>query len=492
MKDLKEILISIDDFERRVAILEGGQLVEIYIERVGQPRRVGNIYQGKVRDILPGMGAAFVDIGMERNAFLGAAEIAYEETDFFPSIEKVLKKNQKILVQVVKEPKRGKGARLTSLISLPGRYVVLMPFIDFVGISRRLEEERDKYKEIGERIKPPGMGIIIRTAARDVEEEDIQRDLDDVVRTWEEIKRKAKNLSTPLIHSEFDLPLRAARDFFTHDFRRLLVDSYQYFRRINLYLRGITPSLAERVHLYKDNLPLFEKFRIEEELEKALRREVWLRSGGYLVIDPTEALTSIDVNTGKFTGGKDLEETIYKTNLEAAREIVRQIRLRDIGGIIIIDFIDMKDESHRQEVIRVFNECLLNDRSKSKVTEISALGMVEMTRKSVFENLFEIVGESCPSCGVAGYYLSDQTVSIIVARKIGNFLKRAKDEAYLIKVHTRAVPFLTGRRESILSKIEKDTGKRIFILSDSEIDQLSFEVILSGKREEVEKFFKGA
>jgi ribonuclease E len=388
----------------QIAVLEGRELVQHFVTRSGARSMVGNVYLGKVQNVLPGMEAAFVDIGRGRNAVLYAGEVNYAPEDLEggqPRIERALRPGQSVLVQVTKDPMGGKGARLTAQISMPGRYLVLVPGSDVWGISRRLPEaERRRLKAIARTIKPEGHGLIVRTAAEGASEEAIAADLERLLRTWSEIEKRAKRAKAPaLLYEEPELTVRVVRDLFTdEEFRELVTDSPRVYEKVTEYLREVAPDLAEKVRLHQGRLPVFEEFHITEQIHKALDRKVWLPSGGYIVIERTEAMTVIDVNTGKHTGGKNLEETVTQTNIEAAREIARQLRLRDIGGIIIIDFIDMLLEQNKRKVVEALKEALALDKTRSQVFDISPLGLLEVTRKRVSGGLLESFSETCPTC----------------------------------------------------------------------------------------------
>lgn len=489
---MKELIISIDEYENRAAVIEDGELVEIYIERTGHRSMVGNVYMGSVKDILPGMDAAFVDVGLEKNAFLCADEIVFfDEAIDSPrrKIEQMIKPGQRVLIQVVKEPMGLKGAKVTTEITLPGRFLVLMPFSNTLGLSRRLgEEEKEDLKRIAERIKPEGMGMIVRTASSEANPGDFQRDLDYLVRTWNAISSRAKKIKPPaLVYLEPNLFLRIVRDLFSTDFKRLLIDSLDGYKQIQSYLSKVAPNLKKRVSFYQEKVPLFEKFGIDEQIEAALKPKVWLRSGGYLVIDQTEALTTIDVNTGKYTGGKRLEETILKTNLEATHEVVRQLRLRDIGGMIVIDFIDMDRQDYRNKVFSALNDALAEDRTKTKVIEISQLGLVEMTRKNVSGSLAETLCESCPRCRGTGLVLSEETAGIIVERKIRKILYHQTEKAFLVRANPNIVSFLVGKRRAHLNRIEKETGKNLLLFGDENFPPEYFKLVKAGSLKDVQE-----
>ncbi|MHB0976540.1 MAG: Rne/Rng family ribonuclease [Candidatus Aquicultorales bacterium] len=485
-------MISVDSFETRVAVLENRDLVEIYIERTDTPSIVGNIYLGRVRDILPGMQAAFIDIGVERTAFLYVGEVVSpkEENGLKqPQIQHLLKQGQDILVQVIKEPMDAKGARVTTEITLPGRYLVLLPFSDFVGVSRRLEDdERTRLKEIVESVKPPEMGVIVRTAAAGANAEDLKNDVRRLVSLWDKISRRSGGSSpVRLIYAEPELAIRVVRDLFSVEYRRMLVDDVRTFNTVKAYLEQTSSELVRRVELYGDRLPLFDRYNVNDDIDSALRRKVWLRSGGYIAIDDTEALTAIDVNTGKFVGKTSLEETIFKTNLEAAEEVVRQLRLRDIGGIIVIDFIDMTRQSDREEVFRVLNEALAKDRTKSRVIEISKLGLVEMTRKNVAQNLQEFLGESCPCCSGTGKVLSKKTAAIQMFRNVRKHALLNEADAFYYKVNPVILELFRENNKLDGDRLKIDIPeKKVYIRPDPALPLTELELIKEGSFDEIE------
>ncbi|MGH2580851.1 MAG: Rne/Rng family ribonuclease, partial [Actinomycetota bacterium] len=385
-------------------ILEGRDLVQHYVTRAGARSMVGNVYLGRVQNVLPGMEAAFIDVGKGRNAVLYAGEVNYSPEDLegaAPRIEHVLKSGNSVLVQVTKDPIGGKGARLTAQISMPGRYLVLVPNSDITGISRRLpDEERKRLKQILRTIRPEGHGVIIRTAAEDADEEALAADLARLLEEWKAIEKKAKRAKAPaMLYEEPELTVRSVRDLFTdEEFRELVTDSPRVYELVIQYLAGIAPDLLPKVRLHQDKLPVFEEFHVVEQIHKGLDRKVWLPSGGYIVIDRTEAMTVIDVNTGKSVGKTNLEETVVNTNVEAAREVARQLRLRDIGGMIIIDFIDMLLEQNKRKVLDALREEMAKDKTRSQIFDISPLGLLEVTRKRVSGGLLESFSETCPTC----------------------------------------------------------------------------------------------
>jgi ribonuclease E len=402
----------------QIAVLEDNVLVEHYVTRKHQSSMVGNVYLGKVQNVLPSMEAAFVDIGRGRNAVLYAGEVNYDASALeggAPRIEQALKSGQSVLVQVTKDPIGQKGARLTSQVSLPGRYMVYVPDGRLSGISRKLPDtERTRLKSILKRLTPEDAGVIIRTAAEGASEEALERDLNRLRAQWEDIDKKSQQTSTAptMIYGEPDLVIRVIRDIFNEDFNSLVVQGADEWETIDNYVRWVAPDLAERSRRWTEDEDVFAAYRVDEQLAKALDRKVWLPSGGYLVIDHTEAMYVVDVNTGKFTGkGGNLEETVTKNNLEAAEEVVRQLRLRDIGGIIVIDFIDMVLESNRDLVLRRVIECLGRDRTRHQVAEVTSLGLVQMTRKRVGEGLLESFSETCQACSGSGVILTQDPVA---------------------------------------------------------------------------------
>lgn len=396
----------------QIAVLEGRDLVQHYVTRIGAHSMVGNVYLGRVQNVLPGMEAAFIDVGRGRNAVLYAGEVNYSPEDLEgspPRIEKVLKNGQSVLVQVTKDPIGGKGARLTAQISMPGRYLVLVPNSTVTGISRRLgEEERKRLKAIYKKIKPDPHGLIVRTAAEGASEEALAADLGRLLEEWNAIEKRAKKAKAPaVLYEEPELTVRVVRDLFTdEEYRELVTDSPRVYEIVTDYLRQADPDVVGKVRLHEGKLPVFEEFHIVEQIHKGLDRKVWLPSGGYIVIDRTEALTVIDVNTGKSVGKTNLEETVVNTNLEAAREVARQLRLRDIGGMIVIDMIDMLLEQNKKKVIETLRESLAQDKSRSQVFDISPLGLLEVTRKRVSGGLLESFSEMCPTCEGRGVLLT--------------------------------------------------------------------------------------
>lgn len=408
---VERVMLVHGDASTQVGVLEGDAIVEHYVAGPPDASFVGNIYLGRVQNVLPGMEACFVDIGKPRNGVLYASEVGIpgDEGADIPRIETVLKSGQPILVQVTKDPMRSKGARLTALVSIAGRHLVLVPNARSVGVSRRLPEgERERLREAAQELRPEDHGLIVRTAAEGAQEADLRRDLHRVLASWRDIEATAAKSEAPaLVYQEPELEWRVLRDLFNREVTRCIVDDRALESRIRSYVRSTTPELEGRIELYKGDLPIFEEFRVLEQIRKSLDRKVWLPSGGHFVIERTEAMTVIDVNTGKYVGKSFLEETVFRTNKEAAVEIVRQLRLRDIGGIIVIDFIDMDDANNRAELERIFAMELERDRTRTQVFPISPLGLIQMTRKNVSAGIVEALSDPCPACDGRGIILHD-------------------------------------------------------------------------------------
>ncbi len=408
---VKRLVVGAYENETRVAVLENGELTEIYVGRQGKRSIVGDIYLAKVENVLPGMGAAFVEIGHARNALLYVGDIFQPESKGRKEmkIAKILKSGQPIMVQVTKDPMGAKGARVTGYVSLAGRYVVLLPQLETFGVSQKLEpEERDRLRNLVGKIRPANTGVIVRTASVGASEKELEKDIAYLMKVWKSIQKEAKRVTAPApLYREADLEIKVVRDVFSQEFKDCVTDSRQAFRGIRNYLKKVAPDLVDKVQLFQGKERLYDALDINRQIREALKRTIGLPSGGSIVIDKTEALTAIDVNTGRYVGRSNLEKTVLKTNVEAAREIVRQIRLRDIGGLIVIDFIDMNEIKNRQEVLDTLMRELEKDRTKSHVVEISKLGLVEMTRKNVSEGLIETFGDLCPQCGGRGVLLRE-------------------------------------------------------------------------------------
>ncbi len=497
----KEILVTVDIDQTRAAVLEDGQLVELYIEQPVHQRLVGNIYKGKVENVLPGMQAAFVDIGLERNAFLyvddaqpGREDPEGEEgsprAGRRPTIKELVRTGQDILVQVAKEPIGTKGARVTRNITLPGRFLVLMPQVDYIGISRRItdEQERERLKRIAQAVKPEGMGLIVRTVAEGAGEDELAHDAAFLARHWQQIAARAREAKAPaLVHHDQGLIHRLVRDVLDDTVSLFLVDQREAYDTAAEVVELHAPALRDRIKLYtRGDQTLFDYYGVEMEIEKAMRKRVWLKSGGYIIIDQTEALTAIDVNTGKFVGSTNLADTVFKTNLEAAREIARQLRLRDIGGIIIIDFIDMDRADHQQQVIQALEEELKRDRTRANILGLTQLGLLEMTRKKSRQNLDEALTRPCPHCEGRGKVFSEETMAHRVRAEIRRIMKQSSSEALLMEVHPTVAALLIGPGGANLRALEEELARTIYIRGNSAIHPETWSLKALGTREEVE------
>ncbi|MBW2147072.1 MAG: Rne/Rng family ribonuclease [Deltaproteobacteria bacterium] len=498
-----ELLINMTSHETRVALVEEAMVTELHIERASERGIMGNIYKGRVVRILPGMQAAFVDIGLERAAFIYAGDV-YENTNEYGlmmgvddeenvaiepepgyhidrevPIEDMLQEGQEILVQVSKEPMGTKGARITSHISLPGRNLVLMPAVDHVGVSRRIEDEKERkrLRELVQSVKPQGFGFIIRTAGEGASLDKLKADMDFLLQLWEQIIAKKNKAPTPsLIHSDLDASLRAVRDLFTKDVDRLIIDSREEYEKILQFIDLFMPKLKPAVELYEEDEPIFDAYGIEMEIARALGRKVWLKSGGYITIDITEALTAIDVNTGKYVGKHNLEDTILKTNLESVKEITYQLRLRNIGGIIIIDFIDMERQQDRDKVFNALINALQKDKSKTNILKISELGLVQMTRKRTRENLTQTLGEPCSYCDGEGYLKSRTTMGYEVIRAIQREISDASTHKIYVRVHPDVADFLLDMEHEMIEQLERRFEKRITINANSGFHQEQYDI----------------
>ncbi len=475
----KEILVNSTDYERRVAILEDDRLVELQVQRPDNERMVGDIYKGVIRTVLPGMSAAFVDIGMPRAAYLHSSDIGKDygylsedsEEEHTPAdivrkkrqdkIESVLKRNQEVLVQVIKEPISTKGPRVSTEISIPGRYIVLVPDDDHIRVSKRIVNwtEKRRLQKILAPLRPEGFGLIARTEAEGKQEAALRADIKRVLKLWGKLKKKADSTPAPtLIHKEADMVVSMLRDVFTDDVERVLIDNKEDYKRVISFTRQVIPHLKDRVKLYKDSKPLFDLYNLEREIDNMMENKVWIRKGAYLVIDQTEAMVTIDVNTGRYVGGKDQETTIFQVNLEAAREIARQVRLRDIGGLIICDFIDMYNRENRRKLYEEFKKCFQNDRAKRAINPVSEFGLIEMTRERVRESHLHALSDPCPTCHGSGRIISKETM----ATKIERWFLRAKADGKYSKFNLIVNPLVAGlmsdngtNRIARLMKIQK-------------------------------------
>jgi ribonuclease G len=477
------LIVDIGPGENRVALLEDKELVEIYIERPNTERMVGNIYRGKVSSVLPGMQAAFIDIGYEKNAFLYVADILArkdymeDEEEAEPDVKgynigELLKSGEELTVQVIKEPIGTKGPRVTTHVTLPGRHLVLLPNAEYTGVSRRIENEseRGKLKKIAEKLKPKGMGLIVRTASEGLEEEDFSQDLSFLLKLWENIRHKERSGPVPrCIHKDLSLVYRTVRDLFTLDIDKFVINDRQECAKVLELVEMISPALKYRVEYFSKTNPLFEHYQLETKIARALARKVWLKCGGYLVIDKTEALTVIDVNTGKYVGGSNLEDTVLKTNVEAAREIAKQIRLRDIGGIIIIDFIDMHEHQHQQMVLDALKQALRKDRTKTTVVDMTGLGLIEMTRKKVRQELSTVLHTDCPYCEGTGKILSPEAMARNVEKEISQYFGQSIANAVQVEVHPTVAMVLKADLSGNFARLQETYGKKIFFKASEEM-----------------------
>ena len=487
----EEILMNITPMESRVALVENGVLQEIYIERSRSRGIVGNIYKGKVVRVLPGMQAAFVDIGLERAAFIHASEIAprpdkgSEDTAERPIYE-LVHEGQSLVVQVTKDPLGTKGARLTTHVSIPARYLVHMPGNDHVGISLRIEdsEERERLRQLVEGCLEPRSsgkhgGFILRTAAEGIGDEEIRADIQFLYRLWESIEENIKSSKAPAnVYEDLPLHLRTMRDLVNPNIEKIRIDSRETFQKVSKFVKKLVPEIDGRVEYYPGERPIFDLFGVEDEINKALSRKVQLKSGGYLIIDQTEAMTTIDVNTGAFVGHRNLEETIFKTNLEAAVAIARQLRLRNLGGIIIIDFIDMEDVEHQRQVQRAFEKAMEKDHAKTNFTGVSELGLIEMTRKRTRESLENILCEPCPTCDGRGTLKTAETICYEIFREILRAVRAYDGDSYLVLASDAVIDRLLDEESNNVADLEEFIKKTIRFQVEPMYSQEQFDVVL--------------
>ena len=510
----KRIVVNAELIETRVGVQEGNLLTELYLERHHRRSIVGSVYKGVVTNVLPGMQAAFVDIGLSKDAFLYAGDYTTNLGDFAVAmlageededtdpdddvdveelaprrdatpIEDLLHKGQNVLVQVSKESLGTKGARITSFVSLPGRYLVYMPQARHIGVSRRIrdERERDRLRAALRGLTLPPGGFILRTNAEGKSEGEFAADVEFLTRLWAQIQTRFEQAAAPAaLHEEGDLTFRVVRDLFSPEVDEFVVDAREVFDRCAGYIEALVPSLRDRVRQWTDPAPIFEALGIEKDIERALRRRVWLKSGGYIVIDHTEALVSIDVNTGKYVGKRDFEQTVLKINLESVGEIVRQIRLRDLGGIIIIDFIDMETADHREQVYRALKRALADDKARTNVLEISELGLVEMTRKRVRQDLRALLSTLCPTCKGSGVTKADATLAAEIFRVIPAKVRAAEDangREVVVRVHPDLGRYFEGDGRDGLDRLARALDRKITI-QPNHADREGYEVRLRG------------
>jgi len=493
-----EIVVNVSNRETRIAMLEGGKLMEYRVER--EERVVGSIFKGIVQNVLPGMDAAFIDIGLERNAFLHVGDLMPDEpSDNSPAamkrselrrrkIKELIKNGQQLIVQVTKGTRGQKGARVTTRISLPGRYVVLLPDVQSVGVSRKIEDrmERERLRKIGERIVPEGYGLILRTECEGCTEAELRADIAFLQQQWVSVMSAAKKSHAPAcIHKDQTLLYRTVRDMFSDEITQLTIDDPDEYEKVHLVASQVSPSLCDKIGLYDRDDPIFDYYGIEQELERLMGHKVPLKSGGYLVVDEMEALTAIDVNTGKHIGAFALSETIMKTNLEACDEVLRQLRLRDMGGIIVTDFIDVEAANDRKLLLDRFTEGLERDRARTRVGRISSLGLIEVTRKRTGESVTESISEICPMCLGVGRISSKETVSLYVERDMWRKLSDPGD-AFLIECHPAVVEALIGMDGENVEMLEHEMRRGIYIRADFDLEYEEYD-ITAGTIEEFDK-----
>ncbi len=489
----RQILINAAPHETRVAILEDDVLVELMLDHPDALRMVGDIYLGRAEGVLPGIQAAFINIGADKAGFLHVSDLADEDPEAseeekgvrrYPPIQSLIKKGEELLVQVTKEAIGTKGPRVTAQISLPGRNLVYMPRSEHVGVSRKIEdrEERTRLRRLIRSLLPPGAGgVIVRTVGKDASRQPLERELKGLMKTWKKIERSVAQAFAPiLIHQEATLTAGIIRDLFSEKVDSLIVDSHEIYNEVRTYLDAVDPDLQGRVRLHQGRVPLFDKYEIEEEILRSFERKVELPSGGYIVIEPTEALVSIDVNTGRYTGKKDPEKTILRTNLDAAREVARQLRLRDIGGIIVCDFIDMEDQTNRDKVVQELRSHLAHDRARTRTFQISDLGLIEMTRQRVRPSLYHTVTRPCPYCEGAGRIVTPASVVRRVERAVRRVAADKEERRLVIRLHPEVALHVLEEEPNFLRQLESELKIDIELRDDPLMNAEEFR-ILAGK-----------
>jgi ribonuclease G len=503
----KQLVINVSEHETRVALLEDGTIAELYVDRGDDSDIAGNIYKGRVLRVLPGMQAAFVNIGLSQAAFIYVDDVFYDDYKEYAhmfnieseieedslvddpgpvflkkrdmNIEELIREGQEILVQAAKSPMGTKGARISTYISLPGRFLVLMPTSNHIGISRRIEDEaeRERLKRLVQNLRTEDYGYIVRTAAEGEKEEKLAYEMGFLNNLWKNIQKKFETAPTPsTLHLELSISLRAVRDLLIQEVEKLVIDSKQTYDAVLAFLDTYMPSLKEHVVLYNGREPVFDAYNLEGDISRALKRKVWLKSGGYILIEHTEALVAIDVNTGRYVGKHNLEETILKTNLEAVKEIAYQIRLRDLGGILIIDFIDMEKKSNQEKVFTALREALKKDKSKTHVLPMSEMGIIQMTRKRTREPLTRILCEPCFYCEGEGYLVSRQSICYNIYREI---LREAYDmdgTQLTLRVNPKIAELFLGEKDVLISNLERNIGKQIVIYPSPEFHMEQFDI----------------
>ncbi len=483
-----EIIVNCSSQETRIALLEDAKLMEYRVER--EERVVGSIFKGIVQNVLQGMDAAFVDIGLERNAFLYVADILPDEGgDNSPAsikrselrrrkIKELIRPGQELMVQVTKAPRGTKGARVTTRISLPGRYVVLMPGGGHVGVSRKIEDrkERDRLKRVGDKIIPDGFGLILRTECESRTEAELRADVQFLQQLWSQVMESAKRLRAPaVVHRDQTLLYRTIRDVFSDEISRLTIDDPEEYEKVSMVAAMVAPKLKDKIELYDSNEPIFDHYEIEKDLDNLLEHKVFLKSGGTLVIDEMEALTAIDINTGRQVGTKSLSDTVLKTNLEAAEEVCRQLRLRDMGGIIVIDFIDMESAEDKKKLMAHFERILERDRARTRIGRISSLGLLEITRKRTSESVTEAITLSCPMCEGRGRIPSSDTVSLWIEREMRRRMAEPGD-AYYVECHPAVVESLIGADGEEIEEMEHSLRRGLYLRANFDFDYEEFEI----------------
>ncbi len=498
-----EIAINVSRVETRVAVLDNGTVTELYVDRAKHQDFVGNIYKGKVVKVLPGMQAAFIDIGLERAAFIHVSDLS---TDTEPGdtlvdsdedekgsevprprrqttrpIEHLLEEGQELMVQISKGPIGTKGPRVTTYVSLPGRYLVFMPNVEHVGVSRRIprDEERARLKEIMKRLRRPGYGYIVRTVSEGVKEEELRSDVEFLNVLWQDVVKKREQVAAPcLLHSDLTLTFRVVRDLFTKKVDRLVIDSKQEYEAVKDFVQRFLPEQLSRVHYYDKGESLFDHLGIEMEIARAMNRKVWLKSGGHIVIDHTEAMTVIDVNTGRYVGKRDQEETILKNNLESVKEIAAQIKLRGIGGLIIIDFIDMEREKNREKVYQALVDAMSSDKARTRISRISDLGLIELSRERVREDILRTLSEPCHYCEGRGYTKSPRTVAYEIFREIRRIGKSSEERTIVIGAHPHVSSLLLDEEHQGIEELERESNLTIVVKPDSGLHLEQFDLVV--------------
>jgi len=505
-----ELLVNVTPFETRIARVENGQAEEIYIERERERGLRGNIYSGRVQRVLPGIQAAFVDIGLPRAGFLYAGDVAVPEDHInngeaerdiepedmeedthaedsaspqrqTPDISSLLVENQQLTVQVSKDPISSKGPRLTSLVSLAGRYLVYLPNFDHVGIAHRIEipEERERLLGIGEALKPEKGGLIIRTVAEGHPLSEMEKDINFLLRLWNDIENRLQHAAAgSLVHKELNLYLRVMRDFVDDEVEKIHVDSRDAYERMMSFAKRFMPDMVKHLYYYPGERPIFDVYGVEEEINRALKRRVELKSGGHIVIDQTEALIAIDVNSGSFTASRTMEETGFKTNLEAVHEIVHQLRLRNLGGIIVVDFIDMQEEENKRRLLEVLEEALARDHAKTHIVHLSELGLVEMTRKRTRESLERILMQECPHCDATGHIRSQITICHQILREVVAEARAYPCDKLMVVAHPDIIDLLLGEESDNISGLEHFLKKEIVLKSEDKLEPEHYEIAL--------------